>query len=232
MSTTAIEKALFEAWKDFPTIKKDAKNDFANFKYAKLETIEEAIKPHLAKHGIRYSYLQKNSGQDGKIIVSVAIRIVHHESGEVMESEFFSLAVKTRPGAKTGEIQPQDVMSYLSYLKRYSLTGFLGITTEDEDLDESTGQKNQSPPPIKAEPKMLKAPPIQPASIPPKEPAKIESPRAKMLNVMKEFIDKHGKDAVFEALDISDSSVLRSWDDTKLQAGIDHLNFVFNAEPF
>lgn len=64
------------------------------------------------------------------------------------------------------------------------------------------------------------------------KPEPIRSPRQLKIDMITEFVRKHGKEPVLEALDISDSSMLRSWNDEELQAGIDHLNFVFNAEPF
>ena len=64
------------------------------------------------------------------------------------------------------------------------------------------------------------------------KPAPIISPRQQKIYVITDFVKTHGKDAVLEALDISDSSMLRSWDETKLQEGIDKLNMIFSGEPF
>lgn len=85
------------------------------FKYATYKNIVETTKPLLAKHNLSFSHLIEPDGTVHTILL--------HESGESLSS---SLSLK-------GEQTPQGIGSCISYAKRYTLSGLLGLSTEDDD---------------------------------------------------------------------------------------------------
>ncbi|WP_445494630.1 ERF family protein [Photorhabdus sp. SF281] len=120
-----------------PTIKKLKSADFGNgkakYKYASLDDISEQIKPYLQQHGLSYRFEQKM--ENGVITVKciVSQRSGHQESCEMSST----------PDASGGKNNIQQSASAITYLRRYTLTGALGIATADEDIDgRLPGQKS------------------------------------------------------------------------------------------
>ncbi|MDE9519689.1 ERF family protein [Xenorhabdus bovienii] len=112
-----------------PTIKKLKQADFgagkAKYKYASLDDISEQIKPFLQKFGLSYRFEQKM--ESGVITVKC---IVSHKSGHYESCEMMST-----PDQSGGKNSIQQSASAITYLRRYTLTGALGIATADEDID-------------------------------------------------------------------------------------------------
>lgn len=115
-------KALSNFHRDCAPISKEADNPFFKSKYATLDSIQEHIRPLLQKHGLVIA--QCNKVSDGMTFVTTTV--FHVESGESMWSEFPVVVTKQTA---------QDYGSAVSYAKRYSLTGLLNITVQDEDDD-------------------------------------------------------------------------------------------------
>lgn len=114
--------ALAKFHKDCPPIVKDSDNPFFKSKYASLDAIQEHIRPYLQKNGLVIT--QANKVADGNAFVVTTVW--HAESGENMDSEFPVVVSKHTA---------QDYGSAVSYAKRYSLSGLLNITIQDEDDD-------------------------------------------------------------------------------------------------
>ncbi|PHM58736.1 DNA recombination protein RecT [Xenorhabdus stockiae] len=112
-----------------PTIKKLKQADFgpgkAKYKYASLDDISEQIKPFLQQFGLSYRFEQEMEG--GVITVKC---IVSHKSGHQEICEMMST-----PDQSGGKNNIQQSASAITYLRRYTLTGALGIATADEDID-------------------------------------------------------------------------------------------------
>lgn len=114
-----------------PVIEKNGVVDYTTakgrtyYEYAKLEDIAHAIKPALKASQLSYRFTQKQS--DGLIKV---ICIVTHSSGHSETSELTSQA-----DFSGGKDQLKAIASALSYLRRYTLTGSLGIVVGGEDDD-------------------------------------------------------------------------------------------------
>lgn len=116
---------------EVPTIKKKKEAAFdtrsggkMSYKYASLEDITETIKPYLQKYGISYRFEQRL--ESGMIIVSCHVTCCGHT--EVTEFP--------APADTSGNKNIiQQSASTVTYLRRYTLTGALGITTADEDID-------------------------------------------------------------------------------------------------
>lgn len=95
------------------------------YDYAKLEDIAKAIRPALKETGISYRFNQTQN--QGWITVTC---IVTHASGHSEISELTS-----QPDVSGGKDPLKAIASAISYLRRYTLTGSLGIVAGGEDDD-------------------------------------------------------------------------------------------------
>lgn len=127
-------KAFYDAKSEFqskkPTIKKTSKVEFKNTKYhfAPLSEIQKQVDPILAELGFSYDY--KQTDEKGSITITC---VLSHRLGH---SETSSL---TAPHDNSGGKNAiQSIGSTVSYLKRYTLTNIIGISTEDDDDGAST----------------------------------------------------------------------------------------------
>lgn len=139
---SSIAEALANAQGDAKDIQKNKQG--YGYKYATLESILSMLRPILAKHGL--SIIQSH-GIDNNII-TVTTRIMH-KSGEWLEDtggvEFQVLK---------GMNNAQSVGSAITYLRRYQISAFMNITS-DEDVDgeaDVTPQKKNNQEPAKQQP--------------------------------------------------------------------------------
>lgn len=116
---------------EIPAIKKRKKASFdtrnggkMEYSFASLDDITESIKPYLKKYGISYRFEQ--TVDNGLITVSCLVMCCGHT-----ETTSFPALADTS-GNKNGI---QQMASTVTYLRRYTLTGALGITTADDDID-------------------------------------------------------------------------------------------------
>lgn len=117
--------------KQCPIIKKLKKGH--NCKFAGLDDIAEQIKDVLFEAGLTYRFEQEQS--DKEIVVRC---IVSHKSGHSESSEMRSIADTS--GSKNAV---QAIGSTFTYLRRYTLTGALGIATADDDIDGRLPEKEE-----------------------------------------------------------------------------------------
>lgn len=130
------KKEFFEALTNFqeecPDLRKTKKVEFdtrtggkTEYNFAPLGDIDRQIKPLMKKYGLSKSWKIQDAA--GKIKVCCNITHIGGHS-EVTEME----ADADTSGSKN-PIQAKG--STVEYLKRYTLTGALGITTADQDID-------------------------------------------------------------------------------------------------
>lgn len=125
-STKEIYSALAAAQMEFGTVVRNRKvtvktktGGSYTYYYATLDTINAACLPALNKHGI--SVIQPHLIQDSRVIVTTRLC---HASGEYIESSV----------SWSGQESLQELGSVMTYLRRYSLSGLLGIAAQtDED---------------------------------------------------------------------------------------------------
>jgi hypothetical protein len=134
--------ALSAFQSDIPKISKNGKASFGHkqgggsteYTYAFLDDIARAIRPFLAKHGLSYRYEQKVENSN------ITVRcFVSHSSGH---QEKNSMSALPDNSGKKNNIQQQA--STVSYLRRYTLTGALGITSADVDDDASSYEASET----------------------------------------------------------------------------------------
>ena len=118
----ALATALVKAQGEARDITKDKQG--YGYKYATLESILSMLRPILTKNGLAVVQTHGKQGND----ITVTTRIIH-TSGEWIEDtgavEFEKLK---------GMNNAQAVGSVITYLRRYQISSFLNITS-DEDVD-------------------------------------------------------------------------------------------------
>ena len=121
---TTIHAALAAAQSEFATVTKNKTNPAYKSRYADLQSIIEAVRPALNKHGL---FLTQNvTNENGMLTVET---VLVHTSGESISSG--ALVVEIAGG--NGPKGVQALGSAMTYARRYSLSAFLGVTAEDDD---------------------------------------------------------------------------------------------------
>ena len=129
--------ALIEAYSDITSAEFDKVNPHFKSKYASLESVIKAVKPHLLKYGILYRQVSKYT-ENGICIET----IFHGHGAELGTGEIF-LPVDKRTAQGFG--------SALTYARRYSLSLACGIgSEEDDDGNQAEKEVGKKPVPRKA----------------------------------------------------------------------------------
>lgn len=123
-----IDDALLEAQKAYKKITRDKQG--GRGKYAPLETVIEAVKSALHANGC---YLTQPSVIDGELLI-VRSLVVHAPTQAQRESVW-----------PVGNIvkQQTDLGAALTFARRYSLLGLLGLAPEGEDAPQQKGKDTQ-----------------------------------------------------------------------------------------
>lgn len=159
VSNIPIYKALVCAQSEFKNIPKNRENGaYKGSKYADLEAILQTVRPVLNKHGV---FLYQDVKSDGSCVTVETVLV--HESGGELRSGTLILPV----GARTA----QAVGSAITYGRRYSLCGFLGVSADDDDdgnaasgVQVSRNINSRNPP--KTNPAAIRKPEPQPKPVP------------------------------------------------------------------
>jgi hypothetical protein len=134
-------KAFFAALSKFqaelpPIVQTDRVNagKAGKRKYAKLGTINEAIRPFLYGNGLSFRFRQQ---QTEAITVTC---IVSHRDGHSEETSLSAAADMTG-----GKNAVQSIGSTITYLQRYTLIAALGLTTVSYDDDGESSEDDHDP---------------------------------------------------------------------------------------
>ena len=119
-SITKISKAIVDCQAELDNPKNTAVNPYFKSKYAPLNDILNYVKPILRKHGL--SIIQDISHDNDRIVVSTMIL---HESGEYI--------CQTGASAKPDKDTAQGAGSAITYLRRYTISAVLNISSEDDN---------------------------------------------------------------------------------------------------
>ena len=120
-------KKLLEVQKEIGAIHKDSKNPFFKSKYFDINSLLEAVKPVLNKHGI--VLLQPLTHIDGHTAIKTIL--IEAETGQTIED---TCPITENP-------DPQKMGSAVTYYRRYSLQSILGLQAEDDDGNKASGKK-------------------------------------------------------------------------------------------
>jgi hypothetical protein len=113
-----------------PTIK-DASNPFAKSRYATLNSVINASRDALLKHGV-WVVQYPVPVEPGHL--ELITRLIHASSGQWQSS------LMVMPLAKP---DPQGYGSALTYARRYSLASMVGLITEDDDAETACGRTSK-----------------------------------------------------------------------------------------
>ena len=131
-----LAKALSQAQAEIKNTPATKENPHFRSRYTPLDDVLDMARLVLSKQGLMV--LQDVSGASETI--SVVTRILH-VSGEWIESDPLVM--------RADKPTPQGQGSAITYARRYSLSGILGIATDpDDDGNEATGKADK--PPVKA----------------------------------------------------------------------------------
>ena len=121
-SIIELAKAQAKVQAELKDIGKGAKG--YGYSYTSFDDLVRYLRPLLSKHGI--SFIQSPVGDDGSIGLTT---LWMHESGEWIEETF-----STGRAELKGMNLYQTVGSAITYYRRYMLSAFVGIASE-EDTD-------------------------------------------------------------------------------------------------
>jgi hypothetical protein len=135
MAESRQSKTLLGALRDFqgeaPKLQKDKINPAFKSKYLSLSALMEQVLPALNAHGLVWVTLP---GADERGEPALAYRLIHVESGEVIDGAMPLLVAKR---------DPQGVGSALTYARRQALMAVLGLVAdEDDDGNTASGNTN------------------------------------------------------------------------------------------
>lgn len=126
--TKDLYAAIAQAQGEYPPIGHNRQNPFFKSSYADWDSIVQAVRPCLKKHGL--SFIQQIRSSDAG--TTMLHSILTHATGQWIESRMRIVPPKN---------DPQSFGSTLSYCKRYVGESLLGITTSsdinDDDAEEA-----------------------------------------------------------------------------------------------
>ena len=114
-----LAAALSAAQGEFTPVAKGAENPFFHSRYADLAAVVQATAPILAKHGLSVAQMPDFDGENDLLTTRLM-----HTSGQWLESTMRLYVPKATPQAQG---------SAVTYARRYSYSGTLGIVTEKDD---------------------------------------------------------------------------------------------------
>lgn len=109
-----------------PAIKSE-ENPFFKSKYADLASVWDTVRDPLAKNGLSVTQTLDNDPIKENILIVETTLL--HSSGEWLSSSLKMPIVKN---------DAQAIGSLISYARRYSLSAILGVSAEDDDVEETT----------------------------------------------------------------------------------------------
>lgn len=141
-TTSELDKlfaALAAAQAEFPAIPKLGNNPRFDSHYSELEDMIEKTKPILKKFGLGVCQpaTYTKSGRVG------CKTILFHESGQALVTRF---AVMPNAKQQNGQITPQDECGCVTYARRYSYSGTLGLAEKDDDGNSISQTTNTATP--------------------------------------------------------------------------------------
>lgn len=134
--------ALAAAQAEFPSLTKDAKNDFKGYKYVTLDRLLETVSPALHKHGLAVT---QHCLVDPELPVHVLRTTLTHAPTKEQVSSDVPLLVSA-----DGKNAMQDLGAALTYARRYGLSGLLAVAPDEDDdaasLDRRAAPRKSAPP--------------------------------------------------------------------------------------
>lgn len=135
----SYDVAMNEAQKEMPVVVRDATNKHTGSKYARLETVNTAIKPIYTKHGFSLSFGPSSCDKPGFIKIACKVRHIGGHT-ELVEGEYpIDDAGAKGTANKTGI---QAIGSTSHYAQRYLTLGIFNVIVADQDNDGNAVDKS------------------------------------------------------------------------------------------
>lgn len=148
----AFNAAMADAQSEMLPVVRDAKNSHLGNRYAKLETIDAAMRPIYTRHGFSVRFGSAPSPREGDIRI---ICTVAHAGGYFEENHLDApLGATGSQGGRTATTPVQAVGSAVTYLRRYLLTMVFNIVLADDDDDGEGARRAAAAPTPRAERKV------------------------------------------------------------------------------
>ena len=129
----AFNAAMADAQSEMLPVVRDAKNSHLNNRYARLETIDAAMRPIYTRHGFSVRYGSAPSSSEGMIRITCTVA---HADGYFEEQYLDAPTVNAgSQGGRTATTPVQAVGSAITYLRRYLLSMVFNVVLADEDDD-------------------------------------------------------------------------------------------------
>jgi len=108
------------------------------YNYTSFDKLVQYLRPLLSKHGISFVQMPASSEYDDDTPRIGLTTLYMHTSGEWIRTTMLSPILDSK-----GMNMYQSIGSAITYFRRYSLSSFVGIASE-EDIDASTSDVKQS----------------------------------------------------------------------------------------
>lgn len=134
LAREAFNVAMQRCQMEMPAVIRDAENTQTHSRYAKLETINTAIKPVYTRNGFSVSFAEGEARrpEDCRIVLTC-----RHIEGHT-EEKFYDIDRETGMGPKGGAMamnKPQTKGSTFSYGCRYAVCLYFNVTVAGVDTD-------------------------------------------------------------------------------------------------
>jgi hypothetical protein len=132
-SRRAFNQGMADAQSEMLPVVRDAKNSHLGNKYAKLETIDAAMRPIYTRHGFSVRFGSAPAPTEGYIRITCTVA----HAGGYFEENYLDAPIANlgSQGGRTATTGVQAVGSAVTYLRRYLLGMVFNIVLADDDDD-------------------------------------------------------------------------------------------------
>ena len=135
-----FNRAMSAAQGEMVAVVRDATNDQTKSRYARLETIDAAIRPIYVRHGFCLTFNSEQAGTDVRIVCKVA-----HVAGHTERYQLDAAADVAGPQGKANKTPLHGLGSTVSYLRRYLTCMIFNVVLSNEDTDGNRARETAPP---------------------------------------------------------------------------------------
>lgn len=134
----ALYAALSAAQMEMRSAVKDRENPHMRYRYATLDSVVDAVREPLGKHGLcHWSEISTVDGE--RQCVAVTVNLAHADGGII------STRMEVPLDSEKGLSAVQSAGKAITYMRRYGLMALCGISHADEDDDGASAPKVREP---------------------------------------------------------------------------------------
>lgn len=181
----AFNRAMASAQAEMLPVVRDAKNSHLNNRYAKLETIDAAIRPIYTRWGFSVRYGSAPSPHEGWLRITCTVA---HDDGYFEENYLDApVSLTGSQGGRMAVTPVQAIGSTVTYLRRY-LLGMVWNTVLADDDDDGEGTRRAAAAPMPRGARVAERAPAYEA--PPQSPPKSAAPVERTDAQWRTWLDK------------------------------------------